>query len=1129
MIVLESRLIARARLRFWFSLALWAIVLGTANGWAMPAFASAQPDPIRPPIALIESWSASPNPTGLELRWRTAGEHGAMMFRVFRQKGGVWSAIGSDPVPADNAAAGAEYAAADAGSRFPSETAYRLLVTSDDNRSQWIDLRPDLFQAEWPRVRSSAGTAAAASGPPLKIAAAWTGDPTPLESLGLGHRVKIWTGQGGVHAVRASALAQVLGQSESEVRSWIQQRRFALANRGQPVGWLAGSDGDELYFYAEPRHDLYTDRNVYWLTAGSPPLAGRLDGRKPGVVVEGVYRDRADYEQDLLSVLSLATSPQDDHWIWKRLFAGVPLFDSARIPCVLSAVQTNSIRPAVLKLRVWGGSVAPHAAQIQWNAQTIGQWTWNDKTQITITAELPASILRSGTNELALKAIRLPGASNSQWYLDGFSLEYDRRFVANSSAIEFDVEGDSAITISGFRTPDLQLWDISNPRLPLRVDNLAMGTNQGSVQIGFEPARPGARYVAWEEAAAATPISIGLSANLELAHRTNRAELVILAPASLIDAAEHLADYRGAAWIVRLIPWESVVDEFGDGIAGPDALAAFLKTAVLEWAMPPRLLTLVGNGTHDYRNIKGAGDNLLPTALIATPFGLAHSDLVLGDLDRDGIPEITIGRLPARQPAEVEAILAKIRSVETNAAPVPPEALVVADLSDSAGDFTADALEIESILEDSFAVDRLLRGDGLDAAALRSRLLERIGRGMDLMDYSGHGAIDRLGLDGYLMSSDVPGLRLGHRPPFLVTATCVAGLYGEPGFDCLAETLLLAGQRGIVGAIAPSGLSWNTDAARLNGRLMTQLEAGGGRAIGDLLRHSLAGYVANDQVVTLGLAYNLLGDPATRLRLPPPAPGVHLPPAVALMPPSSSKLSAPARLELAAAALGSGSPIQQVELYRGPALLGTLDQPPYVWTVTDMAPGVHEFRAVAIDAQGAQASSSPCQVQVVAGNQPPQVRFSAPADGAAFLVPAGLCLSVQASDPDGQIQRIDLFQDGRPIGAISAESGSLALTNLGTGQYAFSAIARDNQDTPSGPALIHVAVPPLRIDRAEMNSGTRSITWTGGHPPFQVEGRRGLEPGLSWETIGSPVTTREAMLPASIKTGFLRVLGSQGD
>lgn len=1129
MVVLENRLIARARLRFWFGLALWAIAIGTANGWAMPAVASAQPDSIRPPIALIESWSARPNSTGLELRWRTAAEHGAMMFQVFGQRGGVWVEIASHPIPADNAAAGAEYAVSDAGSRLPFETAYRLLATSDDNQSQWIDLTPDLFQAEWPRIRSSADPAAAASSPLPTIAAASTVDPIPLESLGLGHRVKIWTGQGGVHAIQAASLAQVLGQSEPEVRSWIQQRRLALANRGQPVGWLPGSDGGELYFYAEPRHDLYTERNVYWLTAGLPPLAGNLDGRKPGVAIEGVYRERTDLEQDLLSVLSLATSPQDDYWVWKRLFAGVPLFDSARFPLVLTAVETNSSRPAVLKLRVWGGSVAPHAVQIQWNSQTVGQWTWNDKTQFTIAVELPASILRSGTNELALKAVRLPGASNSQWYVDGLSLEYDRRFVPSAGMLEFGVESKSAIAISGFGTTDLQLWDISDPRLPLPVDNLALGTNQGSVQIGFEPAGPGARYIAWEETAAASPLSLSLSTNQNLANPTNRAELVILAPAALIDAARHLADYRSSSWIARLIPWESVVDEFGDGIASPDALAGFLKSAAFQWAMPPRLLTLVGNGTHDYRDIKGAGDNLLPTALIATPFGLAHSDLALGDLDQNGIPEILIGRLPARQPAEVEAILAKIRSVETNAAPAIPEALVVADLPDSAGDFTADALEIESILEDAFAVERLLRGDGLDAATLRSRLLERLGKGLDLMDYAGHGAIDRLGLDGYLMSSDVPGLPLGHRPPFLVTATCVAGLYGEPGFDCLTETLLLASQRGIVGAIAPSGLSWSTDAARLNARLMAQLEAGGGRAIGDLIRQSLAGYVTNDQVVTLGLVYNLLGDPATRLRLPPPDQGTHLPPAVALMPPSSSKLSAPASFELAAAAFGSDSPIQQVEFYQGPALLGTLDEPPYIWTVADLAPGAFEFRAVAIDSRGAQGVSSPLSIQVAANNQPPQVRFTAPADGAAFLVPAGFCLSVQASDSDGLVQRIDLFQDGRLIGAVPTESGSLTLTNIGAGHYAFSAVAWDNKETPSAPALIHVVVPPLRIDRIEMDPGTLSIGWTGGHPPFRVEWRRGLEPGLSWETIGSPTATREAMLPASIETGFLRVLGSQGD
>jgi hypothetical protein len=123
--------------------------------------------------------------------------------------------------------------------------------------------------------------------------------------------------------------------------------------------------------------------------------------------------------------------------------------------------------------------------------------------------------------------------------------------------------------------------------------------------------------------------------------------------------------------------------------------------------------------------------------------------------------------------------------------------------------------------------------------------------------------VDRFGSAGYLTSADVPNLQNGARLPVVVAVTCVAGQYSVPGSSCLAENLLLQGQGGAVAVVAPTGLSVNQDASRLNLRLMQLLRANPQAGIGDLFRQALDNHVAQDNPTTQPAIYNLMGDPAT--------------------------------------------------------------------------------------------------------------------------------------------------------------------------------------------------------------------------------------------------------------------------
>jgi hypothetical protein len=105
--------------------------------------------------------------------------------------------------------------------------------------------------------------------------------------------------------------------------------------------------------------------------------------------------------------------------------------------------------------------------------------------------------------------------------------------------------------------------------------------------------------------------------------------------------------------------------------------------------------------------------------------------------------------------------------------------------------------------------------------------------------------------------------------PLVVAVTCVPGQYSVPGSSCLAESLLLPGQAGAIAGIAPTGLSVNQGASRLNLRLMKLLLANAQAGIGDLFRQAMADHVAQDNPATQPAIYNLLGDPATAYNVAP--------------------------------------------------------------------------------------------------------------------------------------------------------------------------------------------------------------------------------------------------------------------
>jgi len=211
--------------------------------------------------------------------------------------------------------------------------------------------------------------------------------------------------------------------------------------------------------------------------------------------------------------------------------------------------------------------------------------------------------------------------------------------------------------------------------------------------------------------------------------------------------------------------------------------------------------------------------------------------------------------------SQLATAIAKIKAYES-APTAARQAILLADIPSAAGDFPADIGVVQNQLAGKFATQTIVPGD---STAMRSLLLSNLNSGGDLVCYLGHGGSDRLGNSGYLTSADVPALASQSRLPFVSAITCLCGFFAEPGYDCLAETMVLAPQKGAIAMMSASGFSLDNEAAELNLGLAKSFVSGQPGRIGDFVRQAMADYNQSPRFTPAAM-YSLLGDPALLYR-----------------------------------------------------------------------------------------------------------------------------------------------------------------------------------------------------------------------------------------------------------------------
>jgi hypothetical protein len=217
--------------------------------------------------------------------------------------------------------------------------------------------------------------------------------------------------------------------------------------------------------------------------------------------------------------------------------------------------------------------------------------------------------------------------------------------------------------------------------------------------------------------------------------------------------------------------------------------------------------------------------------------------------------------------------------------------------------------------------------------------------------------------------------------------------------------------------------------------------------------------------------------------------GGNTPPTVSITAPANgATYTAPASVTINATAADSDGTVSKVDFYQGSTLLGTDTTSPYSYSWTSVAAGSYSLTAKATDNLGATTTSSAVGITVnAAGNTPPTVSITAPANGATYTAPASVTINATAADPGGSVSKVDFYQGATLLGTDTTSPYSYSWTNVAAGSYSLTAKATDNGGAVTTSAAVGITVnaaggatllsqgKPVTVSSTEYGTGANAV------------------------------------------------------
>ncbi len=667
-----------------------------------------------------------------------------------------------------------------------------------------------------------------------------------------GNALKFEVRQEGWHRVGSQIILQN-GFSLQSAASW------KLFTDGREQSMMVNPDGS-IEFYGRRIDTLQTDAKVYWLVSnsGNGKRISTVSQKNTQPASTGWSRIISE-KKDKIIRTSLVLNGGRENWFG-------PVVNSTELTesLNLSEIATESGQTATLGVDIQGLGIMSHQVAVVLNGTVVGQINYSDWQRMEWTVTVPLSLLVAGVNQIKLRSV---SPTTDVSLLEAVRINYPRRSQAENSRLQFLLDAKKSVKLKGFVNQNVKVFNITNPENPTQIQTTTKIETDGTHSATISSATTARVLMAQD--AMSNPFSVSSwTQNIEsdLHNIQNQANFVIIAPPQFHANLLNFKNYRTSQGLQTvIIDPTDIYDEFNNGVKSAEAIRAFLQYAKQNWTVKPDYAMFVGDASVDPRNYSGSGGdsvNLVPTMLTDTWNMETTSDEMIADFNNDDIEDISVGRLPVRNNAELSAVLGKLMAHEVfSKREIKERGVLMVSDAFIGYNFAAGSRNTASTIPSDVNVNYIDVGTN-NPTTIRQNVLDSMNVGPAVVNYFGHSSITVWTNAGIYQSSDALSLTNYSRPSLSVMLSCSSGNYAEINNEALAEANLKAPNGGSFAVWAATG--WNSaEAQELMGKEFYS-RAFSGMRLGDAARETKLLTNLIDQRRT----FTFFGDPTQSLIVP---------------------------------------------------------------------------------------------------------------------------------------------------------------------------------------------------------------------------------------------------------------------
>ena len=434
-------------------------------------------------------------------------------------------------------------------------------------------------------------------------------------------------------------------------------------------------------------------------------------------------------------------------------------------------------------------------------------------------------------------------------------------------------------------TSATQVWDVTQPTNPVRIDGQLSGSTYGFNARGIE----GGEFIAFDGSSYLVPRLIGEVANQNLHSDLGYDYLMVVYP-DFVGQAERLKAIHAVYdpdLMIKIVTPEQIYNEFSCGAVDVSAIRDYCRL-LYHNERPLRYLLLFGDASFDYKNRNGLV-NFVPT-YETVPSTSILTNLVTDDFfcfmdENEGLlsnskPDIGAGRFPVSTVEQAEQMVTKVENyLALNETTMRPWRNVITFMCDDAegNEFFENsesfARQIKTTGGDRMVVDKIYLDaynqentpSGQVAPEVNRAINNRMEKGTLVLNYMGHGGEVQLSGERILQRADVNSWRNGPCYPLMITGTCEFSRYDDHERTSLGEYAFLNQYGGMVAMFTTSRVTVGLNNRSFVGAVYNHLfdiENGKRIRLGDVFR------MAKQVGKSWERPYVFFGDPALRLPLP---------------------------------------------------------------------------------------------------------------------------------------------------------------------------------------------------------------------------------------------------------------------